>query len=164
MTEPRTPTLVPPLPSRTRTRSPKATPVREAPPAPEGLGPAGRTAWTAVMSFAPLLLEHLDEVTVLRLCQALDEREALRAQLQAGYMLEEPIVSPPGKVVGERLVINPAIPALRALDRSLDALAAALAITPKSRADLGLTLSDAELKQMNIDELMRRAYTKETRP
>ena len=116
------------------------------------------------MSFAPLLLEHLDEVTVTRFCQALDEREALRAQLQAGYMLEEPIVSPTGKVVGERLVINPAIPALRALDRSLDALAAALAITPKSRADLGLTLSDAELKQMNIDELMRRAYTKETRP
>jgi hypothetical protein len=103
-------------------------------------------------------------VTVLRLCQAFDEREELRAKLKAGYILEEPIVSPTGKVVGEWLVLHPAIPALRALDRSLDALCASLAITPRSRADLGLTLSDAELKQMNIDELMRRAYAKETKP
>jgi len=138
--------------------------VREAPPAPTGLGPLGQKAWQAVMLHAPLLIEGLDELTVTRLCELLEERQALRDELKAGYLLREPIVSPTGKIVGERLVLNPALPALRALDRALEALAGALGITPRSRADLGLTLTDAELKAMNIDELMSQRYSTGTKP
>ena len=69
-------------------------------------------------------------------------------------MLEEPIVSPSGKVVGTRVVLNPASAALRALDEALDALADRLGLVPAARARLGLTLTTAEQHALEVADLL----------
>ena len=143
------------LPVRTRPVATEAAPSRKPPPAPKGLGASGRAAWKAVMGSAPLLLPDLDAVTVARFCQIMDERAVLLAELVTrGPLLEEPIVSPTGKVVGVRTVINPASTALRATDKALDALADRLALVPSARARLGLTLSTVEKQRLEVGTLL----------
>jgi phage terminase small subunit len=114
------------------------------------------------MAAAPLLLPDLDAIAVTRFAELVDEREAIRAELSRGYLLIEPIVSPIGEVVGERVVLNPAVPALRQLDRQLDALADRLAIVPAARAKLGLTLTTAERQAAEVDAVLANRYRKET--
>jgi phage terminase small subunit len=99
--------------------------------------------------------DALDAPSLARFCELTVERQALRADLETrGNLLEEPIVTPLGNVVGERVVLNPAIPALRAIDRALDALADRLGLNPVSRARLGLTLSDAAASTATAERLL----------
>ena len=134
--------------------APDPAPERKAPPAPKGLGLPGRNAWKAVMSYGPLLLPDLDAVTVERFARLADERAAMSNELARGPLLEEPIVSPTGKVVGTRMVLNPASPALRALDKELDALADRLGLVPSARARLGLTLTTAQKQHLEVGALL----------
>jgi phage terminase small subunit len=55
------------------------------------------------------------------------------------------IVSPKGDVVGERIVPNPAEQQLRRIDKALDAVTAALGLSPTSRARLGVAASDGAI-------------------
>jgi len=137
-------------------------PARRAPRAPSGLGADGRKAWTAVMSHAPLLLAALDVVAVERFCRLVDERAALAAELERGYVLEEPLVSPKGEVVGHRLVANPALGELRALDKALDALCDRLGLVPAARARLGLTFTTAEKQALEVDAVLDAKYRRQS--
>ena len=144
------------LPAKSpRTPIEAAQATRKVPPVPRDLGTAGKRTWRAVMAHAPLLLVELDGLAVHRLCQLADERETAAAELSSkGYLLAEPIVSPTGKVVGERAVLNPAVPALRALDKELDALSDRLGIVPAARARLGLTFTTVELQRLEVDRVL----------
>jgi P27 family predicted phage terminase small subunit len=142
------------LPSRTRAKSAEIVEPRKAPAPPKALGAPGRAAWRAVMENAPLLLPDLDAVTVTRFCDLIDERATVSVELKRGVLLEEPIVSPSGKVVGTRIVPNPASAMLRALDKQLDALADRLGLVPAARARLGLTLTTAERQALEVADLL----------
>ena len=76
---------------------------RQVPRAPKGLEAPGKAAWAAVMSWTPMLLPGLDGVSVQRFCQLVDERATVAAELVRGPVLERPIVSPRGDVVGTEL-------------------------------------------------------------
>jgi P27 family predicted phage terminase small subunit len=134
---------------------------RPAPKPPIGLKAPGRAAWRAVMSSAPLLLPSLDSVTVKRFAELVDERELVRAELDRGFLLEEPIVSPVGKVVGTRMVANPAVAMLRGLDKQLDSLADRLGLVPAARARLGLTLTTVERQAAEVRALADAAFLKD---
>lgn len=122
---------------------------------PRHLGPAGRRAWRAVMAHAPLLAPGLDVLSVRRLAELVDERETLADEVRTrGVLLDEAVVDPKGGVAAYRVVPNPALAALRAADRALDALSASLAITPKARADLGLVLTQAERSALELREVL----------
>ena len=136
---------------------------RPFPRPPADLGPAGRKAWRAVMRHAPVLLPDLDALTLHRLCSLVDERELVRAELERGFLLAEPIVTPTGRVVGERLVANPAAAMLGQIDRRMDELSAALALTPRARGQLGLVLTAAERGAVELQNLLVSKYRKELR-
>jgi Phage terminase, small subunit len=110
------------------------------------------------MRSAPLLLAGVDDIAVERLCRLLDEAELTRAELARGIVLEEPIVSPTGQVVGTRVVANPAAGLLRQLDRQIDALADRLGLVPMARARLGLVLTTAERQALEVDSVLAAKY------
>lgn len=136
-------------------------PDRPVPRAPSHLATEGKRAWRAVMRSAPLLLPTLDVVAVTRFCEVVDERARLRAELERGVLLEEPIVSPKGDVVGTRVVANPALGELRAIDRQLDQLSDRLGLVPAARARLGLTLTTAERQAAEVDAVLAGRYRKD---
>ncbi|MCW3048856.1 MAG: Phage terminase, small subunit [Solirubrobacterales bacterium] len=75
-----------------------------------------------------------DRYAIQRFCDLLDERAELRAVLDVdGPILREPVVSPTGAVVGERVVAHPALAALRAIDRAIEAVSASLGLSPAAR-------------------------------
>jgi hypothetical protein len=112
------------------------------------------------MAGAPLLLPDLDAVTVARFAGLCDERAALVGELARGYTLTEPIVSPTGKVVGTRVVLNPALAALRQLDKALDGLADRLGLVPSARARLGLTITTAERAALDVESVLASKYAR----
>jgi len=84
-----------------------------------------------------------DTFTIRRFAELVDERQALRDALDAdGPILREPVVSPRGDVVGERVVAHPALSALRAIDRALEAVSASLGLSPAARRRMKADLSD----------------------
>ena len=82
-------------------------------------------------------------------------------EMNRGVLLEEPIVSPSGKVVGTRVVPNPAAAMLRALDKQLDALCDRLGLVPAARARLGLTLTTAERQAAEVSNLLGARFKSE---
>jgi hypothetical protein len=94
------------------------------------------------------MVEHLarlhDDVALYR--TALTER---------GALLEEPIVSPTGDVVGTRLVANPAEAMLRRALKAILEVQTALGLTPMAKARLGLNLVETEQKMTVLDKLLR---------
>lgn len=125
------------------------------PPVPRHLGPAARKVWRTVMATMPLSLPELDALSVSRFAELVEERDqVMAAWREHGPLLEEPIVSPKGDVVGTRYVPNPAAQMLRQLDRQLDALADRLALTPAARGRLGLVLTSAERQAAEVDRVM----------
>jgi P27 family predicted phage terminase small subunit len=125
-----------------------------APAPPEHLGDLGRALWENVwLAFPPGVVdERLDAAIVLRYCEVTEEREQLaRLVRKAGPLVTEPIVTPTGQVVGTRWLINPAVPALRAIDKALDNLGDRLAASPASRARLGLVISRARAVQRDVE-------------
>ena len=81
---------------------------------------------------------------VTQLAETIDEREKYRTALsEHGPLLAEPIVTPKGDVVGERLVPNPAEGMLRRCEARIERLGRDLGLTPTARARLGLVLANA---------------------
>jgi P27 family predicted phage terminase small subunit len=129
------------------------------PPAPpDTLGPLGQQIWLDVWEGMPAtaLDPQLDHLTITRLAEAAEDRAAARSAIvELGVVLEEPIVTPRGDVVGIRKVTNPALETVRKLDRTIDAASDRLGLSPAARARLGLTISRARLATADAASLMR---------
>jgi phage terminase small subunit len=116
------------------------------------------------MSFGPLHVPDLDRLTVERFAQLVDERAGVQAELERGFVLEEPLVTPTGAVAGVRHVPNPAASMLCGIDKELTALSDRLGLTPAARAKLGLTMSSAEKQALEVGSLLDARFRKvETR-
>jgi hypothetical protein len=77
----------------------------------------------------------------------LDDIVRLREYIAAhGAVVEEPIVTPAGKVMGTRMVANPAVKMLRDAERQLERWLMALSIPPGARAGLGWAQVKTESK------------------
>lgn len=120
------------------------------PRAPVGLAAHGKAVWATVWEAArPWLSPKLDAIRVETACRLADEAAQLRALTKKhGMLLEEPIATPSGVVVGQRLVPNPAAKMLRDVEKQLDRELSALGFDPTARARLGL----AEVKKQSIIE------------
>ncbi len=89
-------------------------------------------------------LRGLDQAEVRTYLALVDEEAAMRRQIAAeGLTTTEPIVSPSGKVVGQRQVPHALLRELRSLEKSRRDLAGALGFDPSSRARLGLAEAQA---------------------
>ena len=117
------------------------------PTPPSDLNRASKRLFRAVYAASSDTLSPiLDAETVARLCRLLEEREIYAAELlEHGAVHAEVIVSPKGDVVGERMVPNPAEQQLRRIDKAIDAVTAALGLSPTSRARLGVAASDSAI-------------------
>ena len=75
--------------------------------------------------------ETPDAMTIEHLARLEDRAERLAGELDRdGLTLRRPLVSPRGEVVGEEHYPHPALTVLRALDRQLVELRAALGLDP----------------------------------
>lgn len=138
-------------------------PDRPAPEPPSTLDNLGRQVWRDVFEGLPtsVLNPQLDHLAVRRLCELVDLRATLHVVMVKAPILSEPIVSPRGDVVGERVVLNPVAGALKAVDKQIDALSDRLALSPAARARLGLTVSKAQQAQADATSILDRMYRKE---
>ena len=99
------------------------------------------------------LSPRVDAIRVETVCRLLDEIALYREHVvRLGPVLEEPIVTPSGKVVEDsaRFVPNPAVKMLRDCEKQLDRELSALGFDPSSRSKLGL----AEVKKRSILETL----------
>lgn len=110
--------------------------------APLALGAVGAEQRRAIEDGAPWIraLDQAEVSTYLALCE---EEQAMRRAIGGNFTLTEPIVSPSGKVVGERQVPHPLLKELRALEKSRRDLASVLGFDPSSRSRLGLAEAQA---------------------
>lgn len=133
------------LPSGTATLAPVE---RGGPPVPMSLEPTGRAAWATLwVGASSWLSPQLDVIRVETVCRIVDEIVELREAItKLGRLLTEPIVTPNGTVVGERVVPNPAVRMLRDAEKQLDKELSQLGFDPTSRSRLGL----AEVKKQSI--------------
>ena len=134
---------------------------RTIPAVPTHLGAAGRAAWRSTMRGAPLLEVELDLPAVQRFAELVDERVTVREELKRGVLLEEPIVSPTGRIVGTRIVPNPAVSMLRALDRQLADLSRDLGLVPAARVKLGFSLTAAQLQAAEVEAILAGKYRRQ---
>lgn len=121
------------------------------PPVPIDLKPTGRQMWSMVWSgpASAWLSPEVDAVRIHTVARLLDEIEEYHRLVAAlGAVLEEPIVTPSGKVVADsaRFVPNPAVKMLRDAQKQLDRELSSLGFDPTSRSRLGL----AEVKRESI--------------
>ena len=122
----------------------------EGAPAPITLDQNGRELWRRAQERA-VWLSDLDLVALEDLCSTWDDVCAMRKAIaEDGLILEEPIVTPAGHVVGDKKVPHPLIKELRAAQKQLHAIGSALGFDPTARSRLGL----AEVKrQCKLEEL-----------
>lgn len=120
------------------------------PPVPIDLDDYGRGVWSLVwnspasMWLSPQIDAPMRVKTVCRLQSEVAKLTESVASL--GFLLSEPITTPTGVVVGERIVPNPAVKMLRDVEKQLDKELSALGFDPTARARLGL----AEVKTRSI--------------
>ena len=128
--------------------------------APSDLGDAGRVAWDEANALP--WLSATDSGAAAHLARLEDERATLAAVLtELGPMLEEPIVTPRGEVVGMRRVANPMIGELRKLDSLLLAARDRLALAPAPKARLGVqvaTMAEKARSRTSLTELAMEKY------
>ena len=120
--------------------------VASIPPAPDSLGEAGARVWDRVWTAGQAWLSPATDLDVLtRLCEAHDEREAMRDQVaQDGYM-----------VAGSmgQMRAHPLLSEIRALESQITKYESLCGFTPTDRARLGY----AEVKRASkLDELIAR--------
>ncbi|CCB74965.1 MULTISPECIES: phage terminase small subunit P27 family [Streptomycetaceae] len=116
------------------------------PAAPGTLGEAGRTAWDRLWTAGQAWLSPTTDLDVLtRLCEAHDEREAMRDQVAAdGYMV-------PGSMGQMRA--HPLLSEIRAVESQITKYESLCGFTPTDRARLGY----AEVRRASkLDELIAR--------
>lgn len=120
--------------------------VASIPPAPDTLAGAGTAAWERLWTAGQAWLSPATDLDVLtRLCEAHDEREAMRDQVaQDGYM-----------VTGSmgQMRAHPLLSEIRALESQMTKWESLCGFTPTDRARLGY----AEIKRASkLDELIAR--------
>lgn len=128
-------------------------PANGVPAAPANLGPSGMALWESVWLHAQAWISpDLDLGTVELAVLTRDFVERCRERIEKdGLTLVEPIVTPTGAVVGERVVVHPLIKEQRAAEKQLASWLSALAFTPTDRARLGL----AQVKQQSkLEQLL----------
>jgi P27 family predicted phage terminase small subunit len=116
------------------------------PPVPKSLGDKGRAVWDRLWTAGQAWLSVATDVDVLiRLCEAHDEREAMREQIALdGYMVD-------GSV--GQLRPHPLLAHLRALEAQMTRWEIECGFTPAARSKLGY----AEVKRASkMDELLAR--------
>lgn len=125
-------------------------PARGVPAPPVALGRHGRLLWDGVWTKAQAWISpDLDIGTVELAAVTFDFIEQCRSIISdQGLTLKEPIVTPTGDVVGERIVAHPLIKEQRAAEKQLGSWLQALALTPSDRARLGL----AQVKAQSVLE------------
>ena len=138
------------MPRRTQTVALEAT--NGVPPVPLDLSEHARGTWSMIWESPAQgwLSPQLDApMRVKTVCQLLGDIHELREQVRTlGWLLSEPITTPLGVVVGERIQPNPAVKMLRDAEKQLDRELSALGFDPTSRSRLGL----AEVKKRSILE------------
>lgn len=120
--------------------------VADIPAPPDTLGELGREAWLRLWTAGQAWLSPATDVDLLtRLCEAHDEREAIRdAIAEEGYMVSGS--------QGQRRA-NPLLSELRALESQMTKYESLCGFTPTDRARLGY----AEVKRASkLDELLAR--------
>jgi len=126
------------LPTLVPARSPSL------PTLPDDLNEAGRDVWRRVWEGVPWLDADQHGQVVDELARLTDELAAYRSAITAhGPLVAEPIVTPKGEVVGERLVPNPAEAMARRAGAALERLWGVLGLTPAARVRLGLSHLEA---------------------
>jgi P27 family predicted phage terminase small subunit len=126
----------------------------ELPTFPPGLPEVSRQMWTNVWTYAKAWISPtFDQPMVETACRQWAELSEFRSLVaEHGALLKEPITTPTGLVVGERLVANPAVRMLRDAEKSFHSTMSALGIPPTDRARLGLVQIKAESK---LEQLAR---------
>lgn len=123
------------------------TPASETPKPPAGLRAAGKRAWNHIWDLASPWLTEGDSPLVEQACRTYDEITQLRRLLaKHGHLVEEVHASASGKVLGVKLVANPASKMLRDAEKAWTSYLVLLAIPPTERARLGLTKVKTESK------------------
>jgi P27 family predicted phage terminase small subunit len=120
--------------------------VASIPAVPDSLGEAGRGAWERLWTAGQAWLSPTTDLDVLtRLCEAHDEREAMRDQVaQDGYMIA-------GSMGQARA--HPLLSEIRAVESQITKYESLCGFTPTDRARLGY----AEVKRASkLDELIAR--------
>ena len=137
-----------PLPPRSKTVA--LEPATSTPPVPIALQEPGRAAWQRIWSAGERWLSPgVDWITVETVCSLVDEVTTYRSLIRrAGPLLKEPIVTPAGMVVGDKIVANPAVLLLRKAESQLEKELSSLGFNPTARSRLGL----AEVKRVSIIE------------
>ena len=124
--------------------------VADIPPAPETLGSIGRVVWERLWSAGKGWLSITTDVDLLtRLCQAHDERDAMRQQIAADGLM----------VLGSQgqLRPHPLLAHLRALEAQMTRWEGLCGFTPSDRSRLGY----AEVRTASkLDELIARRSAK----
>ena len=101
------------------------------------LGVAGLAVWGWVWS-EPQIREA-DRLSVERLCRLEDEASSLRAVLaEDGPVSRRPMQNSRGEVIGQDVVVHPALLPLRKIGIEAATLCNALGLTPAGRQALGL--------------------------
>lgn len=115
---------------------------------PYDLKAPGKRLWEGVVAHAQAWITPAFDFGTLHLaCRAFDDLDRWRRLIvKQGEVLREPIVTPSGEVVGERLVTHPLLRESRVLERQLERWLSALALTPTDRARLGLAQVKAQSK------------------
>jgi hypothetical protein len=105
------------------------------PSAPDDLGTSGVAAWGE--AWACEWAHISDRGSIEQLARLEDERSSLRAAVGDDVLLEKPLVSPRGEVVGTDRYANPLLREMRRLDVPIQALRDRLGLSPLARARLG---------------------------
>lgn len=122
------------------------------PEPPRGLQAAGKRFWSDTWSVGSAWLSpQLDYSTVELAARAFDEVTTYRKQAMREHTIKEPLFSPSGKLMGERIVPSPVVKLLRDAEKQLQQWLMILAIPPVSRARLGLVQVKTQSK---LEELL----------
>ncbi|MEU5424020.1 phage terminase small subunit P27 family [Streptomyces olivoreticuli] len=124
--------------------------VAAVPPPPDTLGEVGARVWDRLWTAGQAWLSPTTDLDILtRLCEAHDEREAMRDQVAAdGYMVSGSM---------GQLRAHPLLSEIRALEAQMTRWESACGFTPTDRARLGY----AEVRRASkLEELIQRRQTR----
>lgn len=122
------------------------------PKAPRGLRIHGKRLWAH--AWEANWLRDRDASVLENACRILDEMVELRALIkQHGHLIEEVHASSSGKVLGTRLVANPACKLLRDAEASFTSALNQLGLTPAARARISSIVAEAATAASKLAEL-----------